>query len=65
MSVAEEKKAPTRIIAAPGVAAPMGSGEVLSIEVAADEELEWVWSHDRERGSRVTGYRIVRRNAER
>ncbi len=63
MSVTEEKKAPTRIVVAPGTAAAMGAGQVLSIEVGADEDVEWLWSHEPERGSLVSGYRIVRRNA--
>ncbi len=60
--MAEAKKAPTRIVIAPGAAASMTAGEVLSVEVGAHEDVEWVWSHDPKRGSRVTGYRIVRRH---
>jgi hypothetical protein len=39
----------------------MGAGEVLCVEVGPDEDVEWVWSHDRQRGSLITGYRIVAR----
>jgi hypothetical protein len=53
-----------RIVAAPSNAGAMDAGEVLSVETGPDEEVEWVWSHDPQRGSRVTGYRIVPRRAE-
>jgi hypothetical protein len=43
----------------------MSGGQVLSVEVGPDEDVEWIWSHDRERGSHVTGYKIVARVAER
>jgi hypothetical protein len=43
----------------------MSAGQTLSVEVGPDEEVEWIWSHDRERGSRVTGYKIVARTPER
>jgi len=52
-----------RIVVAPGAGAATGSGEVLSVELNLDEDLEWIWSHDAERGSVVTGYRIVPRAA--
>ncbi len=55
---------PTRTVAAPLAAAPMGAGEVLSVEVGADEDIEWIFSHDPGRGSRVTGYRIVPRSPD-
>lgn len=60
-----ERKGAKRTLAAPGSTAPMSGGEVLCVEVGPDEDVEWVWSHDRERGSTVTGYRIVSRENER
>ena len=53
------ESAERRVVRAPS-ANPMGPGEVLSVEVGADEEVQWFWSHDRERGSFVSGYTIVR-----
>jgi hypothetical protein len=50
-----------RLVVAPGRGAGTASGEVLSVEVGADEDIEWIWSHDPEHGSVVTGYRIVPR----
>jgi hypothetical protein len=45
------------------VTAPVGSrlntGEVLSVELAADEVVQWIWSHHGERGSSVIGYTIL------
>jgi hypothetical protein len=54
----EDDKAAQRSVPAPGTGAGMRAGDLLSVELAPDEAVEWVWSHDRG-GSRVTGYRIV------
>jgi hypothetical protein len=53
----EEKK--KRVVTAPSTPSGATSGEVISVEVSEDEEVEWVWSHDAASGSAVTGYRIV------
>lgn len=53
-----------RIVVAPRAGVATGSGEVLSVELDTDEDVEWIWSHDSERGSVVTGYRIVPRAAQ-
>ena len=53
----EEKK--KRIVRAPGTPSGATSGEVISVEIGEDEEVEWIWSHDAANGSAVTGYRIV------
>ena len=60
----KDEKAAKRIVVAPNPTAPISEGDVLSVEVGPDEDVEWVWSHDRENGSRVTGYRIVTRNTK-
>ena len=57
--MAEDAKPAKRIVVAPSTIAPMSAGEVLSVEVGPDEDVEWIWSHDGERGSTVTGYKIV------
>jgi hypothetical protein len=62
--MAEDEKAAKRTVMAPSSTSPMSVGEVLSVEVGANEDVEWVWSHDRERGSSVTGFRIIPRIAE-
>jgi hypothetical protein len=36
----------------------MPGGQVLSVEIGPDEEVEWIWSHDSERGSFVAGYDV-------
>jgi hypothetical protein len=38
-----------RIVTAPSNASPMMRGQVFSVELGPDEQVEWVWSHDRER----------------
>ena len=61
----EEPKRAKRTVTAPTTEGGMSGGRVLSVEVGPDEDVEWIWSHDRERGSHVTGYKIVARVAER
>ena len=61
----EEPKHVMRTVTAPTTTDQMSGGRVLSVEVGPDEDVEWIWSHDRERGSHVTGYKIVARVAER
>ena len=56
--VTEQLKRPKRTVTAP-TNDPLRGGQVLSVELSPDEDVGWIWSHDRERGSRVTGYRIV------
>lgn len=64
VDVVKEAKPEKRTVLAPGEAGPMNAGQVLSVELAADEDVEWAWSHDREGGSAVAGYKIVPRNSE-
>jgi hypothetical protein len=63
--VVEESERAKRTVMAPTTAGQMSGGRMLSVEVGPDEDVEWIWSHDRERGSHVTGYKIVARIAER
>jgi len=63
--VVEEPKRAKRTVTAPTTAGQLSGGRVLSVEVGPGEDVEWVWSHDRQRGSHVTGYKIVARVAER
>jgi hypothetical protein len=57
----DESKPTTRPVVAPSNAGSVTGGQVLSVEAGLDEEVKWIWSHDPERGSFVTGYRIVPR----
>lgn len=57
----DEPKRAKRTVTAPSTGGEMSGGQVLSVEVGSDEDVEWIWSHDRERGSHVTGYKIVAR----
>ena len=61
----EDVKRAKRTVMAPTIAGQMRGGQVLSVELGPDEDVEWIWSHDRERGSHVTGYKIVARAPER
>ena len=62
--MAENEERVKRVVTAPSNTGPMGSGEVLSVQAGPDEDVEWVWSHDRHRGSLVTGYRLAPRRTE-
>ena len=63
--VVEEPKRAKRTVTAPTTAGQMSGSRVVSVEVGPDEDVEWIWSHDRDRGSHVTGYKIVPRVDER
>lgn len=39
----------------------MLAGELLSVELAKDEDVQWIWCHHGERGSSVIGYTIAPR----
>lgn len=49
-----------RTVTAPGNCRP-GAGDQLSVDLGADEELQWIWCHHGERGSSVVGYTILSR----
>jgi hypothetical protein len=61
--MAQDVRGAKRVVIAPRSAGAMSAGEVLSVEVGPDEDVEWVWSHDPRRGRSVTGYKIVPRVA--
>ena len=41
-----------------------GTSPVFGVELAADEEVEWQWTHTRDGRSVVTGYSIRKKDAE-
>lgn len=57
--MSNKTEAATRFVTAPG--STVSAGEVLSVAVAPDEEVQWISSHDPQRGSYVSGYNIVPR----
>lgn len=61
----QDVKGAKRVVIAPRSPGAMSAGEVLSVEVGPDEDIKWVWSHDPQHGSSVTGYKIVPRVARR
>lgn len=61
MKVETEKKGAKRTVMTPGNDRPAGSGDLVSVDTAADEEVQWIWCHHGERGSSVIGYVIVPR----
>jgi hypothetical protein len=50
-----------RTVLAPSNARPMTVGELLSVELGANEDVQWIWCHHGERGSSVIGYTVVPR----
>jgi hypothetical protein len=49
-----------RTVIGPSSARPV-SGELLSVDLRADEDVQWIWCHHGERGSVVIGYTLVPR----
>jgi hypothetical protein len=57
---------PQRTVFAPSptsVSASIPLNRVLSVVLAADEDVEWTWSSTAEAGSYVSGYTILKREA--
>lgn len=52
-----------RTVLAPGNAGRLRAGDLLSVELAANEYIQWIWCHHGERGSSVIGYTITPREA--
>lgn len=63
MGDAMKKRSANRLQMAPPNSGPVVSGSVVAVEVA-HEDVQWIWSHDLERGSYVSGYTIVPRPVE-
>ena len=63
LHMAKDDKPSTRVVIAPSTGS-MSAGEVLSVKVGPNEDVEWVWNHDRERGSSISGFVIVPRIAD-
>ena len=45
-------------VLAPSNAARLKAGDLLSVELGTDEDIQWIWCHHGERGSSVIGYTI-------
>ena len=58
MNVTKKEDMKRRVVA-PGRAGPSGAGEMLSVELGADEDVQWTWCHHGESGSSVIGYTIL------
>lgn len=53
---------PTKTILAPQAGRADSSAQVLNIQVGADEEVRWQWTHYPDGTSAVTGYEIVKKD---
>lgn len=54
-----DKQDVKRTVMAPSSTRPMTVGELLSVELGANEDVQWIWCHHGERGSSVIGYTFV------
>lgn len=54
-----EKEDVKRTVIAPSNACLTTTEELLSVELGAHEDVQWIWCHHGERGSSVIGYAIV------
>jgi hypothetical protein len=52
-----------RTVLAPDNVGRLRAGDLLSVELATDEDIQWIWCHHGERGSFVIGYTIGPREA--
>ena len=52
-----------RTVLAPDNVGRLRVGDVLCVELAMDEDIQWIWCHHGERGSSVIGYTIGPREA--
>lgn len=50
-----------RTVMAPSSACPMTIGELLSVELGVNEDVQWIWCHHGDRGSSVIGYSVAPR----
>lgn len=60
MKKAEKK----RVVQAPSSGSSDSPGQVLSVELGEDEEVNWQWTHRPDGTSVVTGYEIVKKTEE-
>jgi hypothetical protein len=59
--VANKNNIVRRAVLAPSNTARLRAGDLLSVELGADEHIQWIWCHHGERGSSVIGYTIASR----
>ncbi|MBO0721698.1 MAG: hypothetical protein J2P41_12795 [Blastocatellia bacterium] len=59
--MSEEK----RVVTAPQAGSADKSAQVISVELAEDEDVRWQWTHYPDGTSAVTGYEIIRKRSER
>jgi len=55
----QEKK---RVVVAPQVGSLDKSAQLISVELAEDEDLRWNWTHYPDGTSAVTGYEIIKKS---
>lgn len=48
-----------RTVLAPSNAGRPRAGDLLSVELGTDEQIQWIWCHHGERGSSIIGYTIA------
>jgi hypothetical protein len=61
MGEAIKKYDDRRLVMAPLNTGSVVSGTMIVVDLRSDEYVQWIWSHDSQRGSYVSGYNIVPR----
>jgi hypothetical protein len=51
-----------RVVMAPQAGSQDKSAQVISVELADDEEVRWQWTHYPDGTSAVTGYEIIKKS---
>ena len=57
-SVTSKNELLKRTVLAPSSVARLRVGDLLSVELTADEHIQWIWCHHGARGSSVIGYTL-------
>jgi hypothetical protein len=57
-----DEKKEKRVISAPQRGSEDKSAQVVSVELADDEEVRWQWTHYPDGTSAVTGYEIIKKS---
>lgn len=61
MSQDQQAAKKTRTVYAPQAEGVSAAPQVISVELADDEEVEWQWTHTADGKSIVTGYTIIKK----
>jgi hypothetical protein len=64
MSQTSETRGEKRIVQPPVTDGSVGASSVLSVALAEDEEVNWLWTHLPDGRSFVSGYEVIKKGGE-